>query len=60
MIAWIESNIVSIVAIVFVLIFVGIAIASLIRDKKNKKGGCTGNCATCGMGCSFLAQQNKK
>ena len=32
---------------------IGVAVFSLVKDKKSKKGGCTGNCATCGMGCSY-------
>ncbi len=53
MFAWIAENAATIITVSVVLILVGISVFSLIRDKKRKKGGCTGNCATCGMGCSF-------
>ena len=52
MFEWIADNALTIVVIAVVLILVGAAVFSLVRDKKNKKGGCTGNCATCGMSCS--------
>ena len=36
-----------------VLIAVGIAVFSLVRQKKSKKGGCIGNCASCGGCCPY-------
>ena len=57
MFAWIADNAAAIIAIAVILIVIGIAVYSLVKDKKNKKGGCTGNCAACGMGCSC---SNKK
>ncbi len=57
MFAWIVENAVTLTACAIVLATIAVAIISLIRDKKNKKGGCTGNCATCGMACSY---HNKK
>ena len=56
MFAWIAENAVTIIVIAIILALIGIAIYSLLKDKKNKKGGCTGNCAMCGMSCSY----NKK
>ena len=58
MFAWIADNAVTIIVIAVILVLIGIAVFSLLRDKKNKKGGCTGNCATCGMGCQH-AVKNK-
>ena len=52
MFAWIADNAVTIIVIAVILVLIGIAVFSLLRDKKNKKGGCTGNCASCGMSCS--------
>ena len=52
MFAWIADNAVTIAAVAVVLTVVGVAVFSLVKDKKNNKGGCTGNCASCGMGCS--------
>ncbi len=57
MFAWIAENAVTLAAIAVVLILVGIAVFALVKDLKNKKGACTGNCATCGMGCPY---RNKK
>ncbi|MBO7666252.1 MAG: hypothetical protein J6S70_02355 [Clostridia bacterium] len=37
----------------------GFALYSVIKDTKNSKGGCTGNCATCGMGCSCCGKKKK-
>lgn len=53
MFAWFADNAVTIIAIAAVLTVVGIAVFSLVRQKKNHKGGCTGNCASCGMGCPY-------
>ena len=55
---WFAQNSTTIVTIAVLLIAVGIAVFSLIREKKRPHGTCTGNCATCGMGCA--AHQKKK
>ncbi|MBQ7592603.1 MAG: FeoB-associated Cys-rich membrane protein [Clostridia bacterium] len=52
MFAWIAENALTVTVIAVILAAAGLAVFSLVRDKKKKKGGCTGNCATCGMGCS--------
>ena len=52
MFAWIAENAVTIAAIAVILAMVAAAVVSLVKEKKRKSGGCTGNCATCGMGCS--------
>ncbi len=52
MFAWIAENAITIIVIAAVLVLIGVALFSVIKDKKNKKGVCTGNCATCGMSCS--------
>ena len=51
MFAWIAQNAVTIIAIAVILLVVGIAVYSLVRGKK-RGCGCTGNCASCGMGCA--------
>ena len=53
MFAWIAENAVTIIVIAVILVLIGVAVFTLLRDKKNNKGGCTGNCATCGMNCSY-------
>ena len=58
MLQWIAENALTVIVIAAVLVMVGVAVFSLLKDKKNKKGGCTGNCATCGMGCQH-AVKNK-
>ena len=52
MFAWIADNLVTVVTVAVLLVIAGAAVFSLVKDKKKKTGGCTGNCATCGMGCS--------
>ncbi len=52
MFAWIADNALTIAVAAVILALVGLAVFSLVKDKKSKKGGCTGNCASCGMGCS--------
>ncbi|MBQ1847436.1 MAG: FeoB-associated Cys-rich membrane protein [Clostridia bacterium] len=59
MLAWIAGNAVTVVVIAVLLTVVAAAVFVLIKDKKNKKGGCTGNCATCGMGCSYGKKDGK-
>ena len=49
---WIADNAVTIIAIAVLLVVIGIAVFSLVRDKKRKSCGCSGNCAVCGMGSS--------
>lgn len=53
MFAWIADNLATIIAAAAVLILVGIAVFSLIRQKKHSKGACTGNCASCGGCCPY-------
>ena len=53
MFAWIADNAATIIVAAVILAMIGVAVGTLIKDKKNKKGGCTGNCATCGMECSY-------
>ena len=53
MFAWIAENAVTIIVITVILVLIGVAVFSLLKDKKNNKGGCTGNCAACGMRFSY-------
>ncbi len=53
MFAWMSENVVTIIALAVILIVVGFAVFSLVRDRKRGCGVCTGNCATCGMRCSY-------
>ena len=52
MLTWIVENAVTLAAMAVVLVLIGAALISLVKDRKNNKSGCTGNCASCGMGCS--------
>ncbi len=56
MFAFIRDLAITMIAGAAVLIVTGLAVFSVVKEKKKKTGGCTGNCATCGMGCSH----NKK
>ena len=53
MFEWIGRNAATIITIAAVTIIVGIAIFSLVKEKKSAKGGCTGNCASCGGCCPY-------
>ena len=59
MLAWIAENAVTIITIAVVLIVIGAAVFSLVREKKKNPGGCTGNCAACKMGCSCGVNKKK-
>ena len=62
MLAWITENAETVISIAVILFAVGIAVFSLVRDKRKKRkcGGCTGNCATCGMCSGMQASPGKK
>ncbi len=55
MFAWIADNAATILTSAAVLIVVGLAVFSLVKQKKGAgaKGGCTGNCASCGGCCPY-------
>ena len=55
MFAWITDNAETIAAAALVLLAVGIAVFSIVNDKRKmkKSGGCTGNCAACGKCCPY-------
>ena len=56
MFAWLAENAVTVIVVAILLVIIGVAVFSVVKDKKT--GKCTGNCATCGMGCS--CRYNKK
>ena len=53
MLEWIADNAATAIAAGIVLLLVGVAVFSLVKQKKKKKGGCTGDCASCGGGCPY-------
>ena len=60
MFAGIAENALTVAVIAVIIVIAGLAVVALVRDKKKKKGGCTGNCATCGMGCSCSGYKTDK
>ena len=52
MFAWIADNAAVIAVVAVVVILIGAAVVSVVKDRVSGRGGCTGNCASCGMGCS--------
>ena len=59
MFAWIADNALTIATVAAVLLMIGFAVYSVVKDKKNNNGGCTGNCGTCGMSCSCCGKKKK-
>ena len=57
MFAWIAENALTILVAAVLLAVIGLAVYSLAREKKRNPGGCTGNCAACGMGCSYSKKE---
>ena len=57
MFAWISDNAATVITVAVLLVVIGIAVFSLLKGKKHESGGCTGNCATCGMNCSYGKKQ---
>ena len=62
MLAFLSANIANIVVIAVILLVVGLAVRSLVRDKKAGKSSCGCNCASCGAcsgGCGGCAAAKK-
>ena len=57
MFTWLAENAATIIALSAVIALIASTVIALVKEKKSKKGCCTGNCATCGMAC---ANKNKK
>ena len=49
MIAWVSTNIGNIAVTLALLVIVAAVIFKLIKDKKNGRSSCGGDCAHCGM-----------
>ena len=62
MLVFLSANIANIVVIAVILLVVGLAVRSLVRDKKAGKSSCGCNCASCGAcsgGCGGCAAAKK-
>ena len=51
MLALLRANLPTILIIAGLLLFFGLLVYSLIRDKKKGKSSCCGGCAGCAMAC---------
>lgn len=51
MFAWLAEHGITILALTVVLALILVAVFSLLKERKRPTGGCTGNCASCRMGC---------
>ncbi|MBR6049696.1 MAG: FeoB-associated Cys-rich membrane protein [Clostridia bacterium] len=52
MFEWIANNAVTIITIFAVTVLVGVAVFTLVKDKKRSAGGCSGGCSGCSGCCS--------
>lgn len=50
---WLAKNALTLIVAAILLIAVGLAVFSLVRDRKKGSGKCTGNCSCCKMGCAY-------
>ena len=57
MLAWLQSNLPTILIIAALVLFFGFLVYTLIRDKKKGKSSCCGGCAGCAMSCPNRAVQ---
>ena len=57
--AWVQNNVGSIVAALFLLTVVALIVRRLILDKKAGKHICGGSCGSCGGGCNGCPMQGK-
>ncbi|MBQ6678954.1 MAG: FeoB-associated Cys-rich membrane protein [Lachnospiraceae bacterium] len=49
MLSWIAANIGLIIAVLLLLAVIGIAVLSIVKDKKKGRSACGNNCAHCAM-----------
>ena len=59
MISWLQTNIGSIVVVLFLLGMVALIVRRLILDKKAGKHICGGSCGSCGGGCQGCPMAGK-
>ena len=59
MLSWLQTNIGSIVVVLFLLGVVALIIRRLILDKKAGKHICGGSCGSCGGGCQGCPMAGK-
>ncbi len=59
MLSWLSANLWTVLILLLLLFIVGAAVFSLIRDKRNGKSSCGGNCSHCGA-CSGCAAPKQK
>ena len=60
MIAWFSENLGTILITLVLIAMVAGIIHTLIKDKKQGKSSCGGNCSHCAMGCSCHPAGNSK
>ena len=60
MFTWIANNIWTIVICVVLLAVIGLAVRSLVRDKKKGKSSCGCNCAHCAMAGACHGQKEQE
>ena len=48
MLSWLSANLVNLVIVAVLMLAIGLAIRSMIRDRKAGKCSCGGSCASCG------------
>jgi hypothetical protein len=59
MLTWLQTNIGSIVVVLFLLGMVALIVRRLILDKKAGKHICGGSCGSCGGGCQGCPMAGK-
>lgn len=59
MMAWITENMGTVLITLFLIVIVMGSIRTLIKDKKQGRSACGGNCAHCGMHCGSTSQPEK-
>ncbi len=60
MLTWIMSNLATIIVCLVVLLFMALAVRSLIRDRKAGVHSCGYNCPGCGGSCPSMQNKSKK
>ncbi len=59
MIAWLQTNLGSVIVLLILLLTVTLIVRRLILDKRAGKHICGGSCGSCGGGCSGCPMQGR-
>lgn len=60
MLSWLSANLTNLVIAALLVLAVGLAVRSMIRNRKAGKSSCGCDCASCGAGCKENLDKKQK